>query len=738
MIYLHDEGPRTSHSERRQCGWRLAARLAAAPLSTRLVGAWLPPGGQGSCGSGSFRCGNSSQCVPHHFVCNRHNDCANGEDENLRMCGDAHGWNETDKMFRRAGRGPDWSKCDLEGFPLGCHCRNTTQLICKGLGLRKPPILHGDRLPERLILPDNNIQHLGPISLAHYNLTGLVLSGNGLHSIHKHALREQRRLKTLDLSNNTLEKLPRHLLQGLVHLKWLIVEHNQLQQLPLRALNGLRHLKLLDLSHNGLTLTGEHFPELPQLTILDLERNAITTLERELFNKLPRLSQLYLQHNRISTINYGAFVGNRALLRLNLSFNYLHSMDSDTMKPLGGLKALSLKANPFDYIPRSLLQPLANLSSLNLEGIEMEQLDLQIFDADILPSLQILWLHRFHFCSYAPWVKSCRPNTDGISSAEHLLQRPEQRAAVWVLAALALGGNALVLGGRAAARDDSPALSAVVRNLAAADLLMGAYLCAVGACDRELRGRYAAHALRWMASWRCTAAGAAAMLSSEVSVLVLLFLSLERFLLIAVPFGAPGGLSPRVARRVLAAIWALGLLLAALPAIQWRHSNRFYGTNGLCFPLHIEDPYMQGWQYSSFIVLGVNIPGVWRTRRRAGAAVAASAERGSRELEIALRVLLLVLTDAACWVPVAALKLLALARGHVPADVYAWVVVLVLPVNSALNPLLYTFSTPRYRTRIVHLWRRARALCRGGGVAGLEGGDARRCGAGASRRGRSR
>ncbi|GLH05822.1 Toll-like receptor 7 [Gryllus bimaculatus] len=639
MIYLHDEGPRTSHSERRQCGWRLAARLAAAPLSTRLVGAWLPPGGQGSCGSGSFRCGNSSQCVPHHFVCNRHNDCANGEDENLRMCGDAHGWNETDKMFRRAGRGPDWSKCDLEGFPLGCHCRNTTQLICKGLGLRKPPILHGDRLPERLILPDNNIQHLGPISLAHYNLTGLVLSGNGLHSIHKHALREQRRLKTLDLSNNTLEKLPRHLLQGLVHLKWLIVEHNQLQQLPLRALNGLRHLKLLDLSHNGLTLTGEHFPELPQLTILDLERNAITTLERELFNKLPRLSQLYLQHNRISTINYGAFVGNRALLRLNLSFNYLHSMDSDTMKPLGGLKALSLKANPFDYIPRSLLQPLANLSSLNLEGIEMEQLDLQIFDADILPSLQILWLHRFHFCSYAPWVKSCRPNTDGISSAEHLLQRPEQRAAVWVLAALALGGNALVLGGRAAARDDSPALSAVVRNLA---------------------------------------------------------------------------------------------------AIQWRHSNRFYGTNGLCFPLHIEDPYMQGWQYSSFIVLGVNIPGVWRTRRRAGAAVAASAERGSRELEIALRVLLLVLTDAACWVPVAALKLLALARGHVPADVYAWVVVLVLPVNSALNPLLYTFSTPRYRTRIVHLWRRARALCRGGGVAGLEGGDARRCGAGASRRGRSR
>lgn len=29
-------------------------------------------------------------------------------------------------------------------------------------------------------------------------------------------------------------------------------------------------------------------------------------------------------------------------------------------------------------------------------------------------------------------------------------------------------------------------------------------------------------------------------------------------------------------------------------------------------------------------------------------------------------------------------------------SLYAWVVVFVLPVNSALNPLLYTFTTPKY------------------------------------------
>lgn len=46
------------------------------------------------------------------------------------------------------------------------------------------------------------------------------------------------------------------------------------------------------------------------------------------------------------------------------------------------------------------------------------------------------------------------------------------------------------------------------------------------------------------------------------------------------------------------------------------------------------------------------------------------------------------------------------------ADMYAWLVIFVLPLNSAVNPLLYTFTTPKYRNQIKN-----KRWCNGSSVA---------------------
>lgn len=46
--------------------------------------------------------------------------------------------------------------------------------------------------------------------------------------------------------------------------------------------------------------------------------------------------------------------------------------------------------------------------------------------------------------------------------------------------------------------------------------------------------------------------------------------------------------------------------------------------------------------------------------------------------------------------------IMALTDYPVPGDVYAWTVVFILPLNSALNPILYTFSSIIGRKVIAH------------------------------------
>lgn len=59
-------------------------------------------------------------------------------------------------------------------------------------------------------------------------------------------------------------------------------------------------------------------------------------------------------------------------------------------------------------------------------------------------------------------------------------------------------------------------------------------------------------------------------------------------------------------------------------------------------------------------------------------------------------------------------------------DVYAFLVVFVLPLNSAMNPILYTFTTPKYRNQILlRGWNKltSRKTIKAGDGSGLGSGN---------------
>lgn len=133
------------------------------------------------------------------------------------------------------------------------------------------------------------------------------------------------------------------------------------------------------------------------------------------------------------------------------------------------------------------------------------------------------------------------------------------------MATITCVGNSLVLWGRFMQRDENRAVSMVIRNLAISDFLMGIYLMIIGFQDYRYRNTYSITAYDWITSWECVAVGVLAMISSEVSLLILTFISIERFLLIADPFGGHRKLTTQNVFLCLFTIWMIGILIAIIP-----------------------------------------------------------------------------------------------------------------------------------------------------------------------------
>nr|CAD7402879.1 unnamed protein product [Timema poppensis] len=110
---------------------------------------------------------------------------------------------------------------------------------------------------------------------------------------------------------------------------------------------------------------------------------------------------------------------------------------------------------------------------------------------------------------------------------------------------------------------------------------------------------------------------------------------------------------------------------------------------------------------SSFTIIAMGYLWMYVVARTTQQAV--KKEQRSSDSAMARRMTLIVATDAACWMPIILLGVLSLwgitvppQVAHLstyisvvcpPCKVFAWVAVFVLPLNAAVNPVLYTLST---------------------------------------------
>ena len=155
------------------------------------------------------------------------------------------------------------------------------------------------------------------------------------------------------------------------------------------------------------------------------------------------------------------------------------------------------------------------------------------------------------------------------------------------------------------------------------------------------------------------------------------------------------------------AAWGAGVALAALPLLPFTPDWEFFSQNGICLPLPITRHNFPGWHYAFavfiiinfflFLMIGAGQLVIFRAIRNTP--MAGRTQRRQKDIAISRRLFFIVFTDFCCWFPVGVMGLLAAQGMPISGEVNVWTAIFVLPLNSALNPFLYTLNTVLERRR---------------------------------------
>nr|KAG5714918.1 hypothetical protein BaRGS_000406 [Batillaria attramentaria] len=329
---------------------------------------------------------------------------------------------------------------------------------------------------------------------------------------------------------------------------------------------------------------------LPNLRWLDLSANVLTSINMQTFVGLKNLRVLCLSANPLASLTNGGTEGLHVNLHtLDLSLTDLDTYNGQVLVRFPHLTSLNMSHGALTTITVQGLNSTPGLEELDVRHSPLEEFPHHLLRR--LSSLHSVYASNFKLCCAATLpenfnLKNCHAPMDEIASCDDLLRSNAYRGFLWVMASMAIVGNAVSFAARIVQKEAAKTgFHVFVTNLSVADFLMGVYLAIIGVADQVYRGIYLWNDKVWKGSVACQ---------------IIIFLSVRKNTI--------------------------------------------------------------------------------------------ASNRGNQDATIARRLTSIALSDFLCWFPIGLLGLLASKGTPISGEVNVAMVIFVLPLNSALNPFLYTFN----------------------------------------------
>ncbi|XP_068750759.1 lutropin-choriogonadotropic hormone receptor-like [Montipora capricornis] len=273
------------------------------------------------------------------------------------------------------------------------------------------------------------------------------------------------------------------------------------------------------------------------------------------------------------------------------------------------------------------------------------------------------------------------------------------RVCSWIAMVFAVLGNSFKLFVLFMSKRKISITKILMCNLAFANLCMGLFLCMLVIADRYSLGEYQNFAQRWQYLTGCKVAGFVSIFSTELAVFVLTIITVERYFTIVHPLQREKHLSIKQIVALIAIGWIFSITLAALPLLQVGVSS--YTEVAICLPFDVESTLSK--IYVTFLLATNGLAFFFVLfcygRMYCSLGLSGAGDSGHRvETRVAKRMAMLVITNFACWFPIALLSLIAIyGKTLINVRTAQFFLVFVYPINSFTNPYLYAMGTKHFQ-----------------------------------------
>ena len=515
-------------------------------------------------------------------------------------------------------------------------------------------------------------------------------------------------LEELELDNNLLRRIPRRLFEGLTSISRLSLSHNLLNEIDSNAFEGLVSLTELHLSYNNLTeLNSKMFQDMPGLLIFFVDHNYLQHLPEIIFFKLNELVAISLAQNRLEDIPSNVFEDLFALQHLNISRNNLQSLPSETFRYTKYLTTLDLTQNPLRWILKD--------------------------EFDTLTKQTTVYVDDYATCCF---IQSARCSFESAPSpflsCKRLLPYSGLRIVIWLVGIATILGNLFVLFTRCRQNNIRGYVQfLLITNLSMSDLLMGIYMMILLSVDMYYTGYFPSHSEHWRRSILCRVAGALSLLSSEASVFFITFISIDRFMGVTFPFAK--WLGKTSAKIIVSILWIIALFISTASVLIPVIAPKLYDVSEVCVGLPISRSNLYdikaksfnlntssfeanrdigrfveavfvgsqssmyfsigiftGLNFLCFVVVAICYSSIFITAKQISRE-AGRLRAANDEIKMAIKMAGIVFSDFCCWMLIVVLSVLVQTKlVTIDPIAYAWIATFVLPINSCVNPFLYT------------------------------------------------